>query len=213
MEQPNYYAIIPAIVRYDEKLKANEKLLFGEITCLCNKDGYCYATNEYFSSLYNVSTRSITDWIKNLEKHKHIVCTIDTKRFKDGTVRKERKIYLNHIEENQQNHIEDFCENQVEENFAYNNTSNINIINNIYNSKNFKKPTLTDIENYINEKDYNMSAESFYDFYESNGWKVGKNPMKDWKAAVRNWNRNETNKKPKYNDGTFKVDRSRIINP
>lgn len=102
---------------------------------------------------------------------------------------------------------------------AYNNNNNkclnnnINTIGNICNSKKFKKPTLTDIENYINEKDYNMSAESFYDFYESNGWKVGKNPMKDWKAAVRNWNRNETNKKPKYNNGTFKVDRSRIVNP
>lgn len=129
MEQSNYYSIIPADVRYDERLKANEKLLYGEIVCLCNKSGYCYATNEYFSNLYNVSTRSITEWIKKLEKCNHIVCVVDTKRFKDGTVKKERKIYLNHIEKSQHHHIEDFCENHIEENFSYNNTSNINNIN------------------------------------------------------------------------------------
>ena len=52
---PNYYAIIPSEVRYDSKLKANEKLLFAEITSLTNKKGYCYASNEYFASLYSTS--------------------------------------------------------------------------------------------------------------------------------------------------------------
>lgn len=49
MEQPTYYAIIPANVRYNKKLSPNEKLLYGELTCLTHQDGYCFATNSYFA--------------------------------------------------------------------------------------------------------------------------------------------------------------------
>lgn len=67
-EKPNYYAILPADVRYDSRLKANEKLLFAEITSLTNKMGYCYATNEYFATLYNTKKDTISRWISGLEK-------------------------------------------------------------------------------------------------------------------------------------------------
>lgn len=68
MEQnkPNYYAIIPANVRYDKELSANAKLLYGEITSLCNDKGYCWATNQYFANLYEVSDRTIQNLIKQL---------------------------------------------------------------------------------------------------------------------------------------------------
>ena len=55
----------------------------------------------------------------------------------------------------------------------------------------FSPPTIEEIRNYINEKGYSFEAENFFDFYESKGWFVGKNKMKDWKAAVRNWARGE----------------------
>lgn len=62
----SYYAIIPANVRYDKRLKANAKLLYGEITALSNEKGYCWAGNEYFANLYEVSKETISRWIKDL---------------------------------------------------------------------------------------------------------------------------------------------------
>ena len=50
-ETPNYYAIIPSNVRYSD-LKPNAKLLYGEITALSNKHGFCFASNKYFANLY-----------------------------------------------------------------------------------------------------------------------------------------------------------------
>jgi hypothetical protein len=57
------------------------------------------------------------------------------------------------------------------------------------NSKRFVKPTIEEIRAYCSERNNTVDAESFYDFYESKGWVVGKSPMKDWKSAVRNWER------------------------
>ena len=58
-------------------------------------------------------------------------------------------------------------------------------------------PTLQMISEYIQENDYNVDAEAFMDYYNSKGWMVGRNKMKDWQASVRNWSRNEYGKKPK----------------
>lgn len=55
------------------------------------------------------------------------------------------------------------------------------------NDKRFVKPTIEEIDAYIKEKGYHIDAESFFDFYESKGWVVGKSPMKKWKAACNTW--------------------------
>lgn len=60
--------------------------------------------------------------------------------------------------------------------------------------KTFTKPTIDEIQDYCIERNNNVNAEQFFDHYESNGWKVGKNSMKDWKAAVRTWERSEYRK-------------------
>ena len=64
-------------------------------------------------------------------------------------------------------------------------------------AKRFTKPTLAEVQAYCNERNNNVDAEHFYDYYEANGWKVGKNSMKDWKASVRTWERNGYDSKPK----------------
>lgn len=76
-ENPNYYAIIPADVRYDTELSANEKLLYGEISALCNKFGYCYATSSYFAELYNVDIRTVRRWIEHLVQRGYIKSEIN----------------------------------------------------------------------------------------------------------------------------------------
>lgn len=70
--EPNYYANIPANVRYDKQLPPNAKLLYGELTALSNREGFCWAGNDYFSELYDVSTETISRWISALKKGGYI---------------------------------------------------------------------------------------------------------------------------------------------
>lgn len=71
-EEPNYYAIIPANVRYDKRLIQGAKLLYGEITALSNQKGYCWASDGYFMKLYKVSRKTIQTWLKSLEDSGYI---------------------------------------------------------------------------------------------------------------------------------------------
>ena len=64
----------------------------------------------------------------------------------------------------------------------------------IITNKYFKKPTISEVENYCKERKNNVDAEAFWDFYESKDWFVGKSKMKCWKSAVRNWERGDKKK-------------------
>lgn len=77
-----YYAIIPANVRYDKGLKANAKLLYGEITALCNEKGYCWASNSYFAELYEVNKETVSRWISQLNEKGYITVELT---YKEGT--------------------------------------------------------------------------------------------------------------------------------
>ena len=94
----------------------------------------------------------------------------------------------------------DLVKSQQDNNIIDNNIIDNNIIDNIYivpttKKERFVKPTLEEVEAYIAEKGYCVNAQQFIDYYTSNGWKVGRNPMKDWKAAVRTW---ETKERRQY---------------
>lgn len=90
--RPGYYAVIPADVRYDDQIPANAKLLYGEISALIGKDGFCFATNQYFSDLYQVREETVARLITKLEKAGYIVRELE--RDSTGQVIC-RKLYLN----------------------------------------------------------------------------------------------------------------------
>ena len=89
--RPSYYAVIPADVRYDEGIPPNAKLLYGEISALIGKDGFCFASNAYFMELYGFSDPTISRLISQLEKAGYIRREIE--KDDSGQV-KRRKIYL-----------------------------------------------------------------------------------------------------------------------
>lgn len=128
----NYYAIIPATVRYSKELKASEKLLYGEITALSNKHGYCYAQNRYFANLYNVSIETVSRWISNLQKFGFIQIEINRNENKEII---SRYIYIAdvpYIQKNQypypQKNQEGIDENVKDNNINYNKDDLFNFI-------------------------------------------------------------------------------------
>ena len=180
MDKPNYYAVIPAEVRYSKKLTPNAKLLYAEITALCNMNGKCTASTEYFCRLYEVSRVSIQKWLKTLEDNNYI---------------KRVNIYRQGSKEILSRVIT-LVNTPCKEKFTDN--TNINITNTNLTDSNkkalFKKPKLDEVKNYCILRKNNIDAEAFIDFYESKNFMIGKNKMKDWKAAVRTWERRETKK-------------------
>lgn len=191
MDSPGYYAVIPATVRYDTTLSANTKLLYGEITSLCNEKGYCYATNNYFADLYGVSKISISRWIKQLIDQGYIVSKVEYA----GKTKEIKRRYLfvndaytpiNKIDNTPYQN----CYDPINKNVKENNKEEY--IKEIYKEK-FSKPSLEDVKKYCQERNNKIDAESFINYYESVGWKVGKNKMRDWKAAVRTWERRNNN--------------------
>tara|TARA_R110002020_G_scaffold149428_2_gene325694 strand:- start:1589 stop:2230 length:642 start_codon:yes stop_codon:yes gene_type:complete len=191
-EKPNYYAIISAEVRYDKNLTANAKLLYAEITALLNMNGECFATNKYFSNLYSKSIVTISKWVSELVANGY-VSTYYT--YKEGTKEIDRR-YISIIKGG----IKEKEVEGIKENFKDNNTS---INNNITysNSKRFKKPTIEEIGIYCKERNNTIDSETFFDFYESKNWKIGKSSMKCWKSCVRTWEKRQT----KNNTGISKI--------
>lgn len=153
-EKPSYYAIIPAFVRYDERLSSSEKLMYGELTCLTNKLGYCYATNGYFAKLYGKDVSTISRWVKNLEECGYISVAYE----REGVQVSRRIIKMIDIPEKVLQNCNEgieflqrgYCKNRKENNTRYNNTSN-----NIYTvteekPKKTRKPFATNYEQVLN---------------------------------------------------------------
>ena len=127
---PGYYAVIPAPVRYDDKIPANAKLLYGEISALIGPEGCCYASNSYFSKLYKLSERTISSLISVLQEHNYIIVQLE--RDDSGKIVR-RNLFLtasaadgHPVEENFHTPRKYFL-GGIENFFQYINTSNTNI--------------------------------------------------------------------------------------
>ena len=181
-EKPNYYAIIPAEVRYSKALTPNAKLLYAEITALCNMNGKCTASTEYFCRVYEVSRASIQNWLSLLDKNGYITRVLI---YRQGS----KEILSRYIKLVDKPSLKMCTDN-----------TNINITNTNLTDSNkkafFKKPTVEEVHQYCEDRKNKVCAEAFIDFYESKGWQIGKEKMKSWKACVRTWESREK-KNPK----------------
>ena len=152
-DKQTYYAVIPASVRYDEKLSANAKLLYAEITCLTNKNGECFASNNYFANLYHVTKQAISRWLLLLQKQNYI--NIEYFYKPNSKEIEKRLIKLNvsiNIDTCQQKVLR--CQQKVKDN----NNNNITKSNIIYNVEIVKE--IIDYLNLVTKSKYKYTTSS-----------------------------------------------------
>lgn len=170
-QQKSYYAIIPANVRYDKDLAPNAKLLYGEITALCNEKGYCWASNQYFAELYGVSVLSIKRWVNSLVAKGYVYRTLTYKPNSkevdkrilsiDGGIKIDttsvHECYDPSIKKDTSSSIKNDTDNNTSINNTFNNT-------NIYKEKNIKKESVNSvISSYTENKDLQDALHGFVD--------------------------------------------------
>jgi hypothetical protein len=209
-QEVSYYAVIPANVRYS-KIPPNAKLLYGEITALCNKYGFCWAKNSYFAELYGKKEPTISVWISHLQREGFISTVIENNN--------ERKIYLKGVLEKSKGGIRKIEREPLEKSNALNNTVN-NTINNKYNkgasneapsksSVKFLKSEILQNELELKFPALNIpeEIEKMTDWLKANGKR-----KKDYAAFARTWCRNavkynkENNKRNGHNKGNYDHD-------
>ena len=205
MEQPNYYSILTASVRYDKDLTPNAKLLYSEITALSNKKGKCWASNGYFAELYNVSKITISRWVNQLAKKGFINVTM---QYIPNTKQVDKRIIsLTPINKNDNTYKQNSLEGVnkiVKEGIIKIVKDNTTSINTTRTNRDGKPSSLTIVEDYFRLKNFDLSeAINFFEYYESNGWKVGRNAMKKWKLAANRWIRNAKPKKKGLSEEYF----------
>lgn len=189
------------------ELKGNELIIFAIIYGF-SQDGECQfeGSLNYLAEWTKSSKFGVTKSLKKLIEKEYITkqdVYINNVKFC------KYKVNFNHPKVGQQNCLgvcnkvdggmQLSCTNNIIDNNSY--VSNIYSIGKNKKNKKFIIPTVEEIRSYCKERNNNVDAETFFDFYESKGWVVGKSQMKDWKAAVRTWERNRTNNtssKPQY---------------
>ena len=193
-EKPNYYAIIPAKVRYAKELTPNAKLLYAEITALAQKDGSCWASNKYFAELYSVSTVTISRWVSSLVDNKFIIRKIT---YKKGTKEIDKR-YLQLCNEGINNNDNSpIIKNVKDNNTSINNTST----NNISNRKNefvfevlsfdYDESILNGFIDYWTEPN---KSKSKMKFELEKTWET-KRRLKTWATNQKKWDKPKSNKK------------------
>ncbi|MES5415787.1 helix-turn-helix domain-containing protein [Enterococcus mundtii] len=212
-EHRSYYAIIPANVRYDKRLKPNTKLLYGEITALCNERGFCWAGNEYFADLYGVNKETISRWVSDLIKFGYLNREIIYKEGTNQIINRYLRINQYPIDEKRNTPIDEKVkDNNTSINNTFNNTEEY--IRELPPSKKSKaKPIRHKYGEYKNvllsddqmEKlktefpnDYQERIERLSEYCESAG-----KTYKNYLATIRSWARKEKSE-PKKKNSSYK---------
>ena len=181
----SYYAIIPANVRSDENLPPNAKLLYGEITALCNSEGYCWASNKYFAEMYGVSPITISRWVNLLASKGYIESQII---YKEGTKEIDKRYIQICCDPLNKNVTTPINEIVKDNNTSINTTDEYINISNTPKQKQFTPPTLEEIQTYCKERKNNVDAKKFYDYYSAAEWRdKNGDKVKSWKQKVITW--------------------------
>lgn len=190
MEREVKGIFIPIGIWEASDLSWNEKILLMEIDSFTSKGRECYISNEYIAEFLGVKDRTARAALSNLIEKGYVRMTRfdGRRRFVESTLAiKEGGRVAKNCQAERQNRS-----TQSGKNLPHTNNKDLNTntdLNPLSKERPLvmKKPSLEEVRAYCFERNNTVSPEAFIDFYESNGWKVGKNPMKDWRAAVRTW--------------------------
>ena len=203
MNKPSFYSILPAKVRYDKELKDKAKLIYSEITSLSNSDGECYALNEYFCNLYDISEATITRIMRQLKNKKFIEIEYIYKEGSKEILKRVIKIPQTFYDEGASKMTPRGVKNDGDNNIKkYNIPKGI-----LYKEK--INPTLEEIKEYANKRDLkHVDCEYFYNYFNDNNWIDSKGrKVRSWKQKMLTWEKHEKEKKMKYGDEDAKYTR------
>lgn len=181
------FIIIPESIYRDERLSPRAVLLYGLVLSL-SQNGFCWANNRFFAERLGVSKDRVSRIVSELAECGFVRLSPDPD---SGT----RRIYplvekTTGIGENTNTPCQ---KNQTAlvENANHRKYLDQNIENTPTQRKRFQPPSVSEVADYCRERGNTINAEQFVDFYEARGWKLGRQTMRDWKAAVRTWERRE----------------------
>jgi hypothetical protein len=208
----NYYAVLPANVRYDEQLSSSAKLLYAEITSLCDSNCQCFATNRYFAELYGMDSRTIRRLIAELESKNYVSVNIikeqGNRRFinaDSGSIiaAKINKKIADPTDKNVLSPCGQKCPDPMDKNvhtpLGHFCPAPINMnksLNPIKRESEISKPASEKLQNpapaldavrkYFADKKYTSDPEHFHAHYEAKGW-----PVMAWDKAADVWEKRE----------------------
>ena len=191
-----FYTTIIHPVRKEFKLSCNEYCVLDTIMRMQNNESHwCYMSKDTMAGDLDLSKQSVLNIINSLITKGLVLKNSATKHLRVTS------LFLDYL-----NDYKKFTDGkdslQIEsKNFTETGTKSLPN-NNTNNKSTFIKPNSKEINEYANSIGFELQGDQFFDHYEARGWLIGKNPMKDWKAAVRTWKRNSNQFTPQSTQTT-----------
>lgn len=197
------YGTIPKLVMQDRNLNVYSKAIYAYFCSYTGAGDTCFPSRDKICYDLNISRGAYQKYLKALIERGYV--TAEQQKTENGgfshnvyTVKDIVDFTVAHETVHGETVLGDTVHGGTvhREIGANNNSLNNNNLNNNSNNNIGKKsasrfipPTIEEVRSYCSERKNNIDPQRFIDYYQSNGWKVGKNPMKDWQAAVRTWER------------------------
>ena len=191
-----FYTTIIHPIRKHFSLSCNDYCVLDTIMRMQNNDTlWCYMSKETMGKDLDLSKQSVINIINSLIEKELVYKNPTTKHLRVTSV------FMSYI--NDYKKFTDGKETLLERSKNFTETGKKTLPNNNTNNKNtFIRPTAEQINEYSKEIGFTLDGSQFIDHYEARGWLIGKNPMKDWKAAVRTWKRNSNQFTPQQTQTT-----------